>query len=238
MVFVESADKYHESGFAGHLYGLGAERVGNLGGDYIGVAIHRAARHVALGVLDFVAVEVSESVERSYDILRFEFRRAASGHEVAGGVLAHHKNLAIAVGVDGEQGGLLFGYGSVFEQYDTLVANLLGHGIVFGSGYGAIGLLTIGGRAEIKAQQTAHLVVESRHGHFALLEHGEIRVGKVIVVGGKLAFRGQAVGVGAHLEVKTVECASRVSCAPPQSVMTTPSNCQSSLRILLRISSL
>ena len=71
--------------------------------------------------------------------------------------------------------------------------------------YRAIGFLTVHRRTEYQTENAGSLVVYRRHRHFAILQHPEVRIGKVIIVIGKCTFGCQTVGVRAHLDIQTVD---------------------------------
>ena len=60
-------------------------------------------------------------------------------------------------------------------------------------------------RAEDQPQDVARLVVDGLHRHLAAAQHLQIGLGQVVLVVAERALRGQAVGVGAHLDVEAVQ---------------------------------
>ncbi len=70
--------------------------------------------------------------------------------------------------------------------------------------------------AEDKAQYIACLRIEGRHRHLTLLKHLTVGAGKIIIIISERTLRGQTVGVGTHLYVKTIEGSLlSVVCATP-----------------------
>ncbi len=92
MVLVESADKYDHICIFGHSYSLGTQRVLHGLGNVFDMSIHRAACAIALCISDFIAVDSTEAVKRSEVVFDFEFAGASAFHEVAGGIVAYHKD--------------------------------------------------------------------------------------------------------------------------------------------------
>ena len=71
--------------------------------------------------------------------------------------------------------------------------------------YRTIGFLTVHRRTEYQTKNTGSLVVYRRHRHLAILQHLEVRIGKVIIVIGKCTFGCQTVGVRTHFNIQSVD---------------------------------
>ena len=71
--------------------------------------------------------------------------------------------------------------------------------------YRAIGLLTVHSRTEYQTENAGSLVVYRRHRHLAILQHLEIRIGKIIIIIGKCTLGCQTVGVRTHFNIQTVD---------------------------------
>ena len=203
MILVEAAENHHEVSLAGHLPGTVAQRVDGVLRDGVDTAVHRAPGGVALCELDLRAVEVFHGLERAYIVFHLELARAATFVETTHGVVADYENPVVAVSLDRKEA-LTF-HGGIFHEHNGLVADFLGHGVVFGGSHRAKRFLAVHGSAELQAQYAAHFVVEHAFGHLALADHIEEGACEIIVVVAEVAFGCQAVGIGAHLHVETVE---------------------------------
>ena len=205
VVLVQATDHNDQVGFLGLGHGLGTQGIHHILGNLVDLPVHGTTGSIAPGILHLVAIQLAQAVQRGYHVLHFQLGGTAALVQQAHGIVAHHEDTLILRGVDGQQGVALLHHGRILQQDDAFVTNLSGGGIMLVRADGTIRLVAVHGRAEDKAQDACGLVVDSRHGHFALFQHLQVGIGQEIVVVTKGTFRSQAVGVRTHLDIQSVD---------------------------------
>ena len=204
VVFVETPDKNHQIGIGCQLDSLAVERVG-IDTRLVDLAIAGTAGGISLRVDNLVAIAFGKTLQGRNFVFHFQLRRAAALGEPACGVVTNHQNLFIPRRVNGKKCRLLPLHRVVFQKHDSFGTDLTRRvEMGFGS-KGAPGTIAVHGRAEYQTQDAGGLVIDRRNRIGTRLQAFQIVAGQIIIVVGKIATRGETVGIGSHLDVEAVE---------------------------------